>query len=356
MLGENSFHAPNGCAVRRILIAPQQSVQRGTAPSAVLPHLWDPWMYSKNRVTFVAGASASGNFSLARDAEDLRGKIGLNLHHQRLVPGAAPPESKTASKNAKKRNRAKVAVLALGSEMAHTTRSACVRALLYCQAHVQTHTSSLTVAFLPRSMLHALKGITWKALATALIARVGSDVADTMQNKTSGEGDGDEEQNGVQEAKPAPAVENVQSGVCLPTVHMQFYCDMQSYANTKASSPSGWKQGAYPKISMCSYLAQSKRCSLKTCAMWVATSAMASVRNCCLHAGVAQMSVSGNDQGEGQEGAADSAKRLRNLQKKLRQVQQLKEKHEKGEPLEPEQVAKIGGEAGLLAEIQSLGG
>ena len=68
------------------------------------------------------------------------------------------------------------------------------------------------------------------------------------------------------------------------------------------------------------------------------------------------MSVSGNDQGEGQEGAADSAKRLRNLQKKLRQVQQLKEKHDKGERLEPEQVAKIGSEAGLLAEIQSLGG
>ena len=63
-----------------------------------------------------AGASASGNFSLARDAEDLRGRIGLNLHHQRLVPGAAPPESKTASKNAKKRSRAKVPVSALGPE------------------------------------------------------------------------------------------------------------------------------------------------------------------------------------------------------------------------------------------------
>ena len=68
------------------------------------------------------------------------------------------------------------------------------------------------------------------------------------------------------------------------------------------------------------------------------------------------MSVSGNDQSEGQDGAADSAKRLRNLQKKLRQVQQLKEKQAKGEPLDPEQLAKIRGEAGLLADIKSLGG
>ena len=55
------------------------------------------------------------------------------------------------------------------------------------------------------------------------------------------------------------------------------------------------------------------------------------------------------------DAAADSAKRLRNLQKKLRQVQQLKEKQSKGEALEPEQVAKIGSEAGLLAEIEELG-
>ena len=68
------------------------------------------------------------------------------------------------------------------------------------------------------------------------------------------------------------------------------------------------------------------------------------------------MSVSSNDQSEGQDGAADSAKRLRNLQKKLRQVQQLKEKQAKGEPLDPEQLAKIRGEAGLLADIKSLGG
>ncbi len=68
------------------------------------------------------------------------------------------------------------------------------------------------------------------------------------------------------------------------------------------------------------------------------------------------MSVSGNDQNEAQDSGADNAKRLRNLQKKLRQVQQLKERHAKGESLEPEQVAKIGSEAGLTAEIQSLGG
>ena len=60
-----------------------------------------------------AGASSSGNFSLAHDADDLRGKIGLNLHKQRLVPGAAPPESKTASKNTKKRNRNKVPPMTL---------------------------------------------------------------------------------------------------------------------------------------------------------------------------------------------------------------------------------------------------
>jgi len=71
---------------------------------------------------------------------------------------------------------------------------------------------------------------------------------------------------------------------------------------------------------------------------------------------MAQMSVAGTEQSEGQDGAADDAKRLRNLQKKLRQVQQLKERQAKGESLEPEQIAKIEGETGLLAEIQSLGG
>ena len=73
-------------------------------------------------------------------------------------------------------------------------------------------------------------------------------------------------------------------------------------------------------------------------------------------AGMASMSVTGGQQGDGQDAAADSAKRLRNLQKKLRQVQQLKEKQGKGETLEPEQVAKIGSEAGLHAEIEALGG
>ena len=66
------------------------------------------------------------------------------------------------------------------------------------------------------------------------------------------------------------------------------------------------------------------------------------------------MSVSGNDQSEGQDGAADSAKRLRNLQKKLRQVQQLKEKQTKGEPLDPEQLAKIRGEAGPMRTLLQL--
>ena len=54
------------------------------------------------------GASSSGNFSLAHDSESSRGRLGLDLHHQRLVPGAAPPESKTSSKNAKRRGRARV--------------------------------------------------------------------------------------------------------------------------------------------------------------------------------------------------------------------------------------------------------
>ena len=71
---------------------------------------------------------------------------------------------------------------------------------------------------------------------------------------------------------------------------------------------------------------------------------------------MASLSVTGGEQGNGQDAAADSAKRLRNLQKKLRQVQQLKEKQAKGETLEPEQVAKIGSEAGLQAEVEELGG
>ena len=83
-----------------------------------------------------AGASASGNFSLARDAEDLRGKIGLNLHHQRLVPGAAPPESKTASKNTKKRNRAKVPVPGPNLGVAQSVRHAFAKTPLHCQAQL----------------------------------------------------------------------------------------------------------------------------------------------------------------------------------------------------------------------------
>ena len=59
-------------------------------------------------VALGTGASAGGSFSLAHDSESSRGRLGLNLHHQRLVPGAAPPESKSSSKNAKRRGRAKV--------------------------------------------------------------------------------------------------------------------------------------------------------------------------------------------------------------------------------------------------------
>ena len=61
------------------------------------------------------GASSSGNFSLAHDSESSRGRLGLDLHHQRLVPGAAPPESKTSSKNAKRRGRAKVCASGLSA-------------------------------------------------------------------------------------------------------------------------------------------------------------------------------------------------------------------------------------------------
>lgn len=55
-----------------------------------------------------AGASSSGNFSLAHDPNDTRGRIGVNANHKNLVPGAPAPDTKTASKNAKRRQRAKV--------------------------------------------------------------------------------------------------------------------------------------------------------------------------------------------------------------------------------------------------------
>lgn len=48
-----------------------------------------------------------------------------------------------------------------------------------------------------------------------------------MQNKASGEGEGEEAENGVQEAKPVPAVEDVQSGGLVPTVYVVF-----SYSTT----------------------------------------------------------------------------------------------------------------------------
>eukprot|EP00884_Botryococcus_braunii_P023068 jgi/Botrbrau1/9445/Bobra.0252s0068.2 len=73
--------------------------------------------------------------------------------------------------------------------------------------------------------------------------------------------------------------------------------------------------------------------------------------------GVAALSLGGGPQPSGVAeagGPADREKRLRNLQKKLRQIEQLKEKLASGAALEPEQVAKIGGEAALKAEIQQL--
>lgn len=54
------------------------------------------------------GASSSGNFSLGHDPNDSRGRIGVNAHHKNLVPGAVAPDTKTASKNSKRRQRAKV--------------------------------------------------------------------------------------------------------------------------------------------------------------------------------------------------------------------------------------------------------
>ncbi|EIE21931.1 eIF2A-domain-containing protein [Coccomyxa subellipsoidea C-169] len=85
---------------------PQSPRANGSAPAApaaakasgyVLPHLRGS----------AAGASSSGNFSLGHDPNDSRGRIGVNAHHKTLVPGAPAPDTKTASKNAKRRQRAK---------------------------------------------------------------------------------------------------------------------------------------------------------------------------------------------------------------------------------------------------------
>ncbi|KAK9918766.1 hypothetical protein WJX75_006714 [Coccomyxa subellipsoidea] len=84
---------------------PQSPRANGSAPAPtaaakpsgyVLPHLRGS-----------AGASSSGNFSLGHDPNDSRGRIGVNAHHKSLVPGAVAPDTKTASKNAKRRQRAK---------------------------------------------------------------------------------------------------------------------------------------------------------------------------------------------------------------------------------------------------------
>ena len=49
-----------------------------------------------------ADASSSGTFSLAYDAADSRGRLG-GPTLKSLPPGAAPPETKAASKNARRR-------------------------------------------------------------------------------------------------------------------------------------------------------------------------------------------------------------------------------------------------------------
>ena len=102
------------------------SMSASVGPGNRMQPLWVRLMLSTSMTMFGAltlfesapvgtGVSTSGNFSLAHDSESSRGRLGLNLHHQRLVPGAAPPESKSSSKNAKRRGRTKV----------HTTRPIC---------------------------------------------------------------------------------------------------------------------------------------------------------------------------------------------------------------------------------------
>ena len=49
-----------------------------------------------------------------------------------------------------------------------------------------------------------------------------SDVFNAVQNKAGGEGDGDEVQKGLQEAKPAPAVEDIQSRCVCAQSTMQL--------------------------------------------------------------------------------------------------------------------------------------
>ena len=114
-IGTGPAHAPDNCTGLLGADGVNGLHHEGYSFCLALPS--PIWTCLGRVATADPGASASGNFSLARDADDLRGRIGLNLHHQRLVPGAAPPDSKTASKNAKKRNRNKVPVSEVGDAL-----------------------------------------------------------------------------------------------------------------------------------------------------------------------------------------------------------------------------------------------
>ena len=54
------------------------------------------------------GTSSATTLSLGHDANGLAGKLG-KLSGQRLPPGAAPPDTKSASKNSKRRSKKKAA-------------------------------------------------------------------------------------------------------------------------------------------------------------------------------------------------------------------------------------------------------
>ena len=54
------------------------------------------------------GTSSATSLSLGHDANGLAGKLG-KLSGQRLPPGAAPPDTKSASKNSKRRSKKKAA-------------------------------------------------------------------------------------------------------------------------------------------------------------------------------------------------------------------------------------------------------
>ncbi|BDA46939.1 Eukaryotic translation initiation factor 2A [Coccomyxa sp. Obi] len=86
---------------------PQSPRANGSSATAAAPATAKASGYVAPHLRGSAGASSSGNFSLAHDPSDTRGRIGVNAHHKNLVPGAPTPDTKTASKNAKRRQRAK---------------------------------------------------------------------------------------------------------------------------------------------------------------------------------------------------------------------------------------------------------